>query len=415
MAPKLFNVSLRMGSLAIKMLLMLYMGRYLGLYELGTYGLIAAYVALSIPLFGMRLEYTISREIVGLPPSELVIKLRDEFLFYIFNYMFLIVGCLLWVLLLSPDLGLKIIFFTVILCILEGLSTLACSNFVALGRPILSNFIFFLRSSIWVIPAIALGLYDPSFRTVETIIVLWLSGVILSLLMTAYVWRELPWRETLSIPFDTRLLYLNLKKIYPLWISEISMVAAININRFVVEYYLDREFVGIISFYGAFTVAISSLLASGIFAFALPKMITLQKEKAFTELIVLTKSITVHAIISAIMLSLVIGIAIPILGDFMERPEFREHALVLWLMLIATCLTLLTASLQHLSYARHQDWAIWGGNYILLVLSATLNIMMVPIFGFVGVGYSAVLCAIIHGVWRVYSAFTYHHKSNKHQ
>lgn len=391
----------------MKMLLMLYMGKYLGLYDLGTYGLIAAVVAISIPIFGMRLEYIISREIVGLEPAKLVIKLRDEFLFYISNYVLLIVGALLWVLLLSPEIGIKIIGFISLICILEGVSTVACSNLIALGRPIISNLVFFLRSSIWVIPVIALGLYDPSFRTVETILTLWASGLVLSVFVVIYIWKDLPWRAALSEKFDKALLYSNIKKTFPIWVGEISMVAAIYINRFVVEHFLDREYVGIISFYGAFTVAISSILASGVFAFAYPKMIALHKDGEFKKLLSLTKNITIQATISTIVLSLIIAIAIPVIGDYMERPEFREHAPILWFMLASTCVSMTTSSLLYLSYARHQDWAIWSGNLLLLVLSASLNIIMISKFGFIGAGYSAISVVILISIWRIYCTFIY--------
>ncbi len=407
MVPKIFNMSLRLSSLAMKMLLMLYMGKYLGLYDLGTYGLIAAMVALSIPIFGMRLEYIISRDIVDLPPKDLVIKLRDEFLFYISNYIFLILGVLIWFLIIEPEIAIKIILFTILICILEGISTVACSNLIALGRPIFSNFVFFLRSSIWVIPAIAFGVLNPSFRNVETILILWATGSLLSIIATIYVWRKLPWHYALTTKFDKNLLYSNIKKSAPIWVGEICMVTSIYINRFVVEHFLNREYVGIISFYGAFTIAIYSLIASGVFAFASPKMIAMHKNKEFENLISLTKKITLQSTIFAVFLSIIIGVAIPIIGDLIDRPEFREHAIVLWLMLISTSISISTSSLHHLSYARHQDWAIWGGNLLLLFLSFIVNILMISNFGFIGVGYSSITIIILISIWRIYCVISY--------
>ncbi len=400
-------MSLRLGSLAMKMLLMLYMGKYLGLYDIGTYGLVAAVIAISIPVFGIRLEYVISREIVESSPGKLVVKLRDEFLFYIFNYFFLVLGALLWTLLLSPEMSLKIIVLITVICILEGLSTVASSNLVALGRPILSNFVFFLRSSLWVVPAIIFGLYDPSFRTVETILILWASGVALSLVVVVYAWRNLPWHIALSKKFNRRQLYSDLRKTLPIWVGEISMAASIYVNRFVTEYFLDREYVGIISFYGAFTIAIHSLIASGVFAFAYPKMISMHKNKEYESLSSLTKKITIQAVVFCLFLSFIIGIAIPIIGDFIERPEFRENAYILWLLLFSTCISILTSSLYHLAYARHQDWVIWGGNLLLLALSSFFNILMISKFGFVGVGYSAIIVASAIGIWLSYCTVIY--------
>ena len=48
LAIRAANTLIRLGSLAAKLLFTLYMGRYLGLAEMGTYGLISAYVAIMV-------------------------------------------------------------------------------------------------------------------------------------------------------------------------------------------------------------------------------------------------------------------------------------------------------------------------------------------------------------------------------
>jgi len=399
---KLFNAGLRLGSLSFKLVLTLYMGKYLGLTEMGTYGLVAAYVAIAIPLLGFRLNYVVSREIVAITDFDLVRKMRDQAVCYALNYLVAILGVAIMVVGSYGGLDQGILLYTLGLCILESIAAITSGNLISLGRPILSNVLFFIRSALWVVPVIVLGVLDPVYRTADFIFLMWLGGIVLSLIGTWIAWRKLPWLEGSKSPIDWDWIKVSIKRCIPIWFGGVAAAISGNLDRFIVEVNLGRDFVGIISFYSSFILAISALLASGVFAFGYPELIRLYKDKAYLAFREETRKITLQAAFMAGVISLAMAIGIPMLGKYFDRPEFIEHAPVFWLMLISVWMKSSTESLYYVLYAWSEDRMIWSTSLMFLGLALTCNIILVPIYGFIGVGYSAVLTATFLCGWRIY-------------
>lgn len=408
MSARLFNVFLRLSSLTLKLLLTLYMGKYLGLSDLGTYGLAAAYVAISIPILGQRLDYVVLREIVDLPELELASKMRDQAILYLSNYIgliFIVVGCFI---LIPTSIDKSLAALITCLAILESFASITSANLVSIKRPILANLLFFIRSSLWVIPVICLGLYKNEFRTDNVIFIFWLGGVLLSLIITFIIFRKLPWQKTKEIPVNWHWIITSIKSIWPIWLSGICAALATNLDRPIVENLLNRDLVGVLSFYASFVVAIYALLSNGIFQFGYPLLVDLYKKQKIQEFFALFRTMSLQASLSTAGMAIVIGIAIPYLGIHLDRLEFAEHAHVLWLMLFAAWIKGSSEGLYYVQYARHQDRDIWIGNFILLIFSLSLNVGLITWLGFIGVGYSAVLTTAIFSFWRVYSVLKYH-------
>ncbi len=402
MIIRLFNAGLRLSSLVMKLGLTLYMGKFLGLAELGTYGLVASYVAIAIPLLGFRFDYVVSRDLVDEKPLALALKMRDQMAFYGLSYLGLI-AIVLGVMLLSDGaLNPKILLFTLILCVLESVATVTATNFISLKKQITSSILFFIRAALWVMPVVILGLLNPEFRTAETVLEWWLGGVVLSLVITAYLWRNLPWVEVFKTPINKDWIIKGVKSCFFIWIGAVGAAAAGNIDRFVVEYYLGREFVGIASFYGSFIVAIAALLGSGIFAFGYPQLISYHKEQKLAEFNNLVRKMTIHACLVGAAMCVIIGAIVPFLGHLFDRPEFAENAPTLWLMLFGIWLKSATESLFYVMYARHQDKPTWLGNILLLVVAFMSSYLLVPYAGFMAIGYSAVISASFLCLWRIY-------------
>jgi O-antigen/teichoic acid export membrane protein len=402
MIIRLFNAGLRLSSLVMKLGLTLYMGKFLGLAELGTYGLVASYVAIAIPLLGFRFDYVVSRDIVDEKPLALAIKMRDQMAFYALSYLGLIAVVLGVMFLSDGALNPKILVFTLILCVLESVATVTATNFISLKKQITSSILFFIRAALWVLPVVILGLLNPEYRTAETVLEWWLGGVVLSLVITAYLWRNLPWGEVVKTPINRAWIKKGVKNCFFIWIGAVGAAAAGNIDRFVVEYYLGRESVGIASFYGSFIVAIAALLGSGIFAFGYPQLISYHKEQKLEEFNSLVRKMTIHACLVGAIMCVVIGAIVPFLGNLFDRREFAENAPTLWLMLLGIWMKSATESLFYVMYARHQDKPTWLGNILLLVVAFMSSYVLMPYVGFIAIGYSAVISAAFLCLWRIF-------------
>lgn len=376
------------------------MGKFLGLGEMGTYGLVSAYVAVSIPLIGMRLEYVASRQIVNADEKRTALIIRDQIVFYIINYGALSIAVGFICLVFADKISISFVIYTLLLSILEGIATITSNNIIALHRPILSTVLFFIRSSLWVIPAILLGYFYPEYRNADVIFLLWLAGILLSLIGTIFFFRYLPWKQVLGQSIDWVWIKSSLRITSPIWFGAICMALASNIDRFVVEVFEGREMVGINSFYSSLTVAIPALLGSGVYGFGYPRLIKFHKENDHIQFKKTYRDMFIQAALGAGVLSLFILAIIPFYARAAGRPEFLEHIFVLALLLTGMWIKSVTETIYYIMYARHQDKEIWIGNFIFLIPAALLNFVLVQNFGFIGIGYSSVIAALILSLYR---------------
>jgi O-antigen/teichoic acid export membrane protein len=357
----------------------------------------------------MRFDYVVSRDIVDEPAFDVARKIRDQAVFYGLNYLTL---ALVLTLIVTADplqnVSGEIVFFAFVLSLLESFAAITSGNVVALGNPVLANTLFFIRAALWTFPVILFGILAPAFRTAETILVCWIAGVSLSLAATCVAWRHLPWDRVMDAPIDWGWIRGGVKRCFPIWLGVIGDTAATYVDRFVVEHYLGLDYVGIVSFYGSFVIAIQSLLQSGVFSFSYPRLISHHRrgdEILFWQEV---RRMTIYASLFAGVMAVGVGIAVPAFGNVFRRPEFANYAPTLWLMLFGGWLRSATESLYYVLYARHQDRIVWVSGFLMLIPAIGCNVVLVPLMGFHGIGYSAVTVGAVLGLWRLYCVAHFH-------
>ena len=378
------------------------MGRYLGLAEMGTYGLIAAYIGVVSIVLGMKLDFAVSREIVDRSHFEAALRMRDQLVFYGINYFVLILVAAIVTINAPSHISTNTITLTLVLAILENLASMTFGNLVSLRQPVRANALFFVRAGLWIFPVIIVGILAPAYRTSNFIFSGWICGVTLSLVGTALSWRNLPWPRVMAVPVDWVWIKSSVQSCFLIWIGALGAVAYSFIDRFTVEHFLTREYVGIISFYGSFVIAIDAMVTSGVSSYAYPRLIAHFRNHDHTAFRREAWLMTSQASSFSGVLALSVGLGVPLLGREFGRPEFSEHSTVLWLMLLAAWVRDTTSSLYYVLYARHQDNLIWITGVFSLLPALATSIILVPRYGLEGVGYSAVVTAVTIGIWRFY-------------
>lgn len=400
---KALSIFLRVASLAAKLLLTLYMGRYLALTEIGVYGLVFSAVMISTSLLGMRLDYVAGRDLVGASAPRVCRMIRDVGLFYTANCVvlaFVMLGVAFFAK-ASPLVLLSVY----LIAVFESIASVFSSNLVSMGRPLLSTALFFVRSGLWCLVVVVAGLLFPQLRSVEAILFAWTLGAALGAVLPLWSWRGLPWRETLRVSIDRAWLINALKKSFPVWLGTVGAMTASSVDRFVVSAYLDMEKVGIVTFYSSFAFALLSLVHSGFFSFSYPRLIEFHqngKREAFTK-----QAFDTGIEVSVFMLvaTVILGVLMPLSAPYFGKPELAAERLTFWLMLGAVWIRSVGDSFYYILYARGQDKPLWMGDMLYLLPVIVGNVILVPLIGLAGVGYSAVVAASLLLLWLGF--FTY--------
>lgn len=383
-----------------KMGLTIYMGRYFSLADIGAYGLVVGTTTILSVVMGQDLIYVVSRDIVGTDPATALHKMRDQAVLYGLNYLALAAVILALNALHIVDVSPRIMTFTLMLTILESLGTVTYFNLNSLNLQVRANALFFIRSGLWVFPVVGLCMIDPAMRNVETVLTGWIIGAGTSLLMTLWLWREMPWKKVMPRPVNWQWIGSGIKTSSLIWLGMMGLTSGTFIDRFVVEHYLTIEDVGVLTFYFSFTNALLTLMQSGIAAFSTPRLIKHHREQAFDEFHKVSRHASRQISIGAGVVAIGLGVAVPLISYFLGRNAFVTDTPVFLFMLLATWMRANADMKNNILFARHQDRAIWLGNMLFLIPALGGNLLLVPLFGLNGIGYSALIAASFLFSWR---------------
>jgi O-antigen/teichoic acid export membrane protein len=300
------------------------------------------------------------------------------------------------------DVSARIMLYIFILSVLENLGALFNSNMVALNKQLLSNAIFLVRSGLWVLPAIALGFINPVYRSYDVVLIAWSTGAIISILITIWCWRDLPWRVVAAVPVDWQWIKQGVSKSSLYWIGMIGLIGGSFADRFVINHFLDLKFVGLLTFYASFTNAMLTLMQSGVIVFSYPRLIALFRDgdlKGFRKEVWHT---VWQMATGATGIALLLGVAVPFVGRLLGRPSLVENAWTFWLLLFGCWIRVNTEVFFYVLFARHQDKPLWLGNLLFLIPALGGSIILVPQIGFSGIGYSSILSCTFLLLWRLW-------------
>jgi len=393
------NLSLRSLSLVAKLLLTLYMTRYLGLADLGVYGLVFAVVTTASAVMGVQLEYIVVRDLVGMDDLSAIVKIKDQTAFYFLNYILFA-----FVMLAAWGLGLasaKILLLTFLISIADNMVGYLSANLVAMERPVLSTAVFFLRSGLWSFVAVFLGIFVPSLRNMDVVFISWLVGCLLAGATCFVSLANLPWREALRHPVDWKWVGGCVRKSWLIWLAIVAALLVSNLDRFSVSLFLPIEQLGVLTFYSSFANALMGLVQSGVFAFSLPKLVQYHARKdtqAFRQEVRLMGGQVAGLVLLAV---LVLGTLIPAAAPQFGHAELADQSNALWWILIAMWVRLCADVFYYVLYAMGQDKVLWTGGLLALIPAGLGNFLFVPVVGLVGVGYSGLLAGLFLMAWRL--------------
>ena len=394
------NVLMRLGSLAAKFLLALYMGRYLSLADVGTYGLVFGTVMILAAIVGFKLDYIVTREIVGTTPEEALYRTRDQAIFYLLTN--LAIAVVMVVLDAAGVLGIDrhVLIYALPLSAGESIANILYANMTSMHQPLRANAVFFVRAGLWVFPVIILGVIAPQYRTADAVLIGWSLGVLASFAAVFKFWKHVPWGKLFARPIDWSWMRAGMRKSFFIWLGAFGVTLGVYIDRFVVMRYLGLDYVGVVTLYFSFVNALFALMQSGVFSFVYPRLVLMHRqgdaESFRAETLRMAKEVALFSGLAAVGM----GVAISALGPAMQKPLLVSCLPTFWLMLLAIWVRMNAETLYNILFARHQDRAIWLGNLLFLIPSFGLNALLVPIMGMPGIGYGALAASAFLFVWR---------------
>lgn len=385
-------LGIRLANAAAKFALAVYMARYLGLGDVGVFGLLVGATTGIQAVFGFGLSDWMTRKVVGLDRAQAIPLAMAR---------------------LALSVGVEILIQAVIWSLLAVLGFLPAPTTVLLIAGILllehiaydlyaieigrertgpANLQFFLRSGAWPPVVILVGLLIPSARTLDMVLLGWLGGLLLMLasaLVTSL--RGGRWRH---LGFNWRGLDEGFRVGIPFWIAETGQIGNLYLDRFLVSAFLGLELTGVYTFFWSYANVVHTLAVNGIVQPQVPKLVAADASGDRGRFEAERRRIMAESRVWGLLLAGSVGIALPFLLPWVDRPMLAQNLWIFAIVLVATLARMAADTAGFLLYSLHRDREIATTSIAGVLIAAALNLALIPQFGILGASVAYLLVGV---------------------
>lgn len=383
------NLALRLLSMGAKFLLVVVISKYLSLEQLGEYGIFVTTITLATFLLGYDF-YTYSARQLIYEEDKQLIYIRDQFLFYLVFYIVILplflsiffVGLIEW----------KYLVYFYFILVFEHLSQELYRLFTSLSKSVFANFLFFIRTSIWVYYITVSWYFNfADGYGLDTVYSYWLIFSGLSVLLGFIKLSKIYDLTQLNQKIDWQWIKQGIRVSTAFFIGTIAYKVIEFSDRYMIDYFLGKDSVGIYTFYSNIANALQAIVFTMVIMIYYPKMISLYKEQKFSEFKVLVKKFYLEILFYSLLMSGVIAIAIYPLIEFLGKTEFSLEINALWYLLMSILVLNISFVPHYILYVQEKDKIIRTITVLGAVINVILNIMFIPYFGIAGAAVATII------------------------
>jgi O-antigen/teichoic acid export membrane protein len=384
-------MALRVGSMSAKFLLALYTARYLGLADLGIYGLLVGAATMVPWALGFGTTDWTMRQIATMARVDAAACVTTRLALTLVVH---IIGQpIAWAINAALDAPIPwpIVFAGGAILLLEHVACDANDLLLARGRAVFGAVLLFIRAGLWPLAVIAWGLVNPAARTLDWLLIGWIGGLLLTFVALAvYLLAEQRWR---LIALRPHWMLRGIAGSVPLYIKDLAGSLNLYLDRFLISLFLGLELTGVYTLFWSFGNVVHNLSVASIVQPQLPRLIdaAARGPAVFRPL---ERRLQIEVLAWTAVLVIGAVIAMPLILPFLGKALLFANLPVFWLILAATVLRIGADSYGFVLLALHRDTAIAVIAVAGVILSAVLNLVLVPAFGLYGAAYAFVLTAL---------------------
>jgi O-antigen/teichoic acid export membrane protein len=395
--------SMRAAMLVCRFLLVLFISRYLDLASLGVFGLVTGAVAMTPAFVGLGLVHIIMRDAVTMTPTLLTDALRHYWSFTVALYVLLLPIAVAT----ADALGWSPAWIAIVIAItlFEQIGNDIFQLLTNLERPVYAAFTAFLRGAAWILIFVPLAIYEPQFRTLQSLLVFWLAGSVSSFVAFAIASRTWPWRDAFKRPFRPSWLISRVPSSLIIYASDVSFIASQYIDRYFVTLFLGLKLAGVYMLYWTAASAMYTFVSVTILQQQRPLLIRMHHEGdiAFRRLCVRLMPTTVLA---TVFLGAMVAIAFEIVAPLLRQPLATENMLAFWLIVAGMCVRCIADWGAMALFSGRRDRIMTATNLAAVAALALVQSLLLPLLGLPGAGLAALVAFSAVTCWRLHLIFS---------
>lgn len=374
--------------------LVVYLARFLGIDEVGQFGLIQGAAGLTPVVLGWGVTYFLGRELVGGRPLEAGRLVRDRLLLTMASLTAagaIVAGLIVGKWIAVPG---SMLWISAIL-VLEAIAFDLHFALISVGKPLAANGLLFIRSGLWVIPAAGLGIAFPVLRTLDFVLLCWTLALVASF---GALWQLVggwPLAAIARSRVDFGWIFTRVSGARLIYLNDLGIVGMAYLDRYIVHSMLDLRATGLFVLHWAVANAIHVLVTSATVQVSLPVLVTAYRQGGDRPWRRELRALAFRVLAFGTLLAMLAYSAAVYGLPRMIEGTSPIQAPLLALMLFSTVVRLLADTLHYGLYSRGLDrelaWINIGG----ALASVALSLALLPRLGLAGVGLAMLLTATL--------------------
>ena len=349
---RVLNLCLRAGSMGSKFIFIVFIAKYLTLYETGLYGLFASTVAFSMLLLGGEFYTYSQREILGAEKKKWGQLIKNQVSAN--GLLYLIILPLQLIVFALGFLPYELLLLYFLLLVGEHIAQEINRLLITFQRQLAASFVLFFRLGAWCWVSIGLFLYSEEYQSISTVLWCWLFGTMTAILIGFYyVRQEVP--SGLRGPIKIEWIKKGYKVALKFLLATLGYKAIMTFDRYAIEVIGGEELLAVYVVYISLAMAINSVLVPTVFSFVYPKLVAAFKKNQLAEYRKYVRELLVSVLTIGGGVALLIGLSAPFTFELIDKEVYKEHIFYLWLLLLMSFLYSLSMVPHYVLYAKGRD------------------------------------------------------------
>jgi O-antigen/teichoic acid export membrane protein len=383
MKEKLYNLTIRGSATIIKLAFTLFLGSIFTESEFGLYSLIISSIYISLILIGFDVYLDCNRKIIQKEePKEQAFILNNQLASYIpFYFLFSIV------IFFIPEriIPKEFIFLFFSVSIIEHLNSEIFRLLLALRKTVIANLLFFIRNGLW--PLVILILYYFNFQfNISILLSYWLYASILALIIGLIFLRK-KYKLDLSL-IDKKTIIASYKYAFIFFIGTIAYKIVEFSDRYFIDYYLDKESVGVYSLYSQFGSVLNTIIFTIVISIGYPKLLKAIYSNNLKQIIKERNNMLMEIVIISILTLLGGYLLLDTLLAIIDKPLYFKFNYLFYLVIISNIIFNLSYVYHFIMIGYQKDFKITILTLIGAAINIILNIILIQKYGIIGAIFS---------------------------
>ena len=386
------NIGFRAITLLSKFILVFFLGKYsLNNSVLGEYGILVTTIAFLIYVLGFDFYTFNTREIIS-KKDNIISKVKDQLFFHSIMYL-LILPITLFIVSYFGFIRQEYLLIFIFLSISEHLGQELFRLFTSLEKSLVANFLFFLKSGFWIwFVLIDFFILKNQIRLYKYLCIWTFFSWISLLLGVIIIKKNLNIKKWIFRKPNFKWIFKGIKTSSVFFLSSLSFLVIQLSDRFMIDFFFDKNLVGVYTMYAQFINAIDVFTFSGIIMVTYPKLIKNIPDKyKYRELF---NRFFLKLVLTVSLLVACSFILAPHIFIYLNKPSFINFISTYNVLLLGVFFLVLSNAFHYDLYAKKKDMLLLKISLIAMCINVVLNLILIPRFSIFGASI-ATLCSFV--------------------